>query len=50
MIVSDLERLIDSIQKEKNIPRDVVIEILESARMRVTSASTPGLSRTRMRR
>ena len=31
MIVSDLERLIDSIQKEKNIPRDVVIEILESA-------------------
>jgi N utilization substance protein A len=31
MIVSDLERLIESIQKEKNIPRDVVIEIVESA-------------------
>jgi transcription termination/antitermination protein NusA len=31
MITSDLERLIESIQKEKNIPRDVVIEILESA-------------------
>lgn len=31
MIVSDLERLIDGIQKEKNIPRDSVIEILESA-------------------
>jgi N utilization substance protein A len=31
MIVSDLERLIESIQKEKNIPRDVVIEIIESA-------------------
>jgi N utilization substance protein A len=31
MIISDLERLIDTIQKEKNIPRDVVIEILESA-------------------
>jgi N utilization substance protein A len=31
MMLSDLERLIDSIQKEKNIPRDVVIEILQSA-------------------
>ncbi|MCA9492279.1 MAG: hypothetical protein KC621_20240, partial [Myxococcales bacterium] len=31
MIISDLERLVESIQKEKNIPRDVVIEILESA-------------------
>ncbi len=31
MIISDLERLIDTIQKEKNIPRDVVIEIIESA-------------------
>jgi N utilization substance protein A len=31
MIISDLERLIETIQKEKNIPRDVVIEILESA-------------------
>ncbi|MEQ1504420.1 MAG: transcription termination factor NusA [Myxococcota bacterium] len=30
-MLSDLERLIDSIQKEKNIPRDVVIEILQSA-------------------
>lgn len=31
MMLSDLERLIDSIQKEKNIPRDVVIDILQSA-------------------
>jgi len=31
MMLSDLERLIESIQKEKNIPRDVVIEILQSA-------------------
>jgi len=31
MIVSDLERLIGTIQKEKSIPRDVVIEIVESA-------------------
>lgn len=31
MITSDLENLIETIQKEKNIPRDVVIEILESA-------------------
>ena len=31
MITSDLENLIETIQKEKNIPRDVVIEILEGA-------------------
>ena len=31
MLTSDLERLIDGITKEKNIPRDVLIEILESA-------------------
>lgn len=31
MITSDLERLVDSIEREKNIPRDVVIEILEQA-------------------
>ncbi len=31
MMISDLERLIDSITREKSIPRDVVIEILESA-------------------
>jgi N utilization substance protein A len=31
MITSDLERLIDAVTREKNIPRDVVIEILESA-------------------
>jgi len=30
-MISDLERLVDSITREKNIPRDVVIEILESA-------------------
>lgn len=31
MMISDLERLVDAIQREKNIPRDAVIEILESA-------------------
>ena len=31
MMISDLERLVDAIQREKNIPREVVIEILESA-------------------
>jgi N utilization substance protein A len=31
MIISDLERLVDGITRKKNIPRDVVIEILESA-------------------
>ncbi|MEQ1570432.1 MAG: transcription termination factor NusA [Myxococcota bacterium] len=31
MITSDLENLINAFQKEKNIPRDVIIEILESA-------------------
>jgi len=31
MITSDLERLVDAITREKSIPRDVVIEILESA-------------------
>ena len=30
-MISDLENLIETIQKEKNIPRDVVIEILEGA-------------------
>lgn len=31
MMMSELERLIDTVTKEKNIPRDVVVEILESA-------------------
>ena len=31
MMMSELERLVDTITKEKNIPRDVVVEILESA-------------------
>jgi N utilization substance protein A len=31
MITSDLERLIETITREKNIPRDVVVEILEGA-------------------
>lgn len=31
MLISDLERLVETITREKNIPRDVVIEILESA-------------------
>lgn len=31
MLTSNLEQLIDAITREKNIPRDVVIEILESA-------------------
>ncbi len=30
-MISDLERLVDGITREKNIPRDVVIEILENA-------------------
>lgn len=30
-MMSDLDKLVDTIQREKNIPRDVVIEILESA-------------------
>jgi len=30
-MMSDLEKLVDTIQREKSIPRDVVIEILESA-------------------
>lgn len=31
MMISELEKLVDTITKEKNIPRDVVVEILESA-------------------
>ena len=31
MMISDLERLVDTIISEKNIPRDVVVQILESA-------------------
>lgn len=31
MMISDLETLVDAITREKNIPRDVLIEILESA-------------------
>jgi N utilization substance protein A len=31
MMMSELERLVDTLIREKNIPRDVVIEILESA-------------------
>lgn len=31
MMMSELERLVDTITREKNIPRDVVVEILESA-------------------
>jgi transcription termination/antitermination protein NusA len=31
MIISDLERTIDAITREKSIPRDIVIEILEGA-------------------
>jgi N utilization substance protein A len=31
MMISDLERLVDTITSEKNIPRDVVVQILESA-------------------
>jgi len=30
-MISELERLVDGLTREKNIPRDVVIEILESA-------------------
>jgi N utilization substance protein A len=31
MIVSDLARLVDQVHREKNIPRDAVIEVLEAA-------------------
>ncbi len=31
MMMSELERLVETITREKNIPRDVVVEILESA-------------------
>lgn len=31
MMISELERLVETITREKNIPRDVVVEILESA-------------------
>jgi transcription termination/antitermination protein NusA len=31
MVISDLERLVETIQREKNIPRDILVEILESA-------------------
>jgi N utilization substance protein A len=30
-MISDLERLVEAVTREKNIPRDVVIEIIESA-------------------
>ncbi len=30
-MMSDLDKLVETVQREKNIPRDVVIEILESA-------------------
>ena len=44
MITSDLERLVDAIQREKNIPRDVVIEILESA-MEAAARKRYGMTR-----
>jgi N utilization substance protein A len=44
MITSDLERLVDTIHREKNIPRDVVIEILESA-MEAAARKRYGMTR-----
>ena len=46
MILSDLERIVDSIEKEKNIPRDVLIEILEQAIGIGGDAHHPLLQRT----
>ena len=30
-MISDLARLVDTVHREKNIPRDVLIEVLEQA-------------------
>ena len=30
-MISDLARLVDTVHREKNIPRDILIEVLESA-------------------
>ena len=30
-MISELARLVDNVHREKNIPRDVLIEVLESA-------------------
>ncbi|MBN2800682.1 MAG: transcription termination/antitermination protein NusA [Deltaproteobacteria bacterium] len=43
-MISEIETLIDSIQREKNIPRDVVVEILESA-MEAAARRRYGMSR-----
>lgn len=44
MMISEVESLIDSIQREKNLPRDVVVEILESA-MEAAARRRYGMSR-----
>ena len=44
MISSDLARLIDVVHREKNIPRDSVIEVLESA-MEAAARKRFGLER-----
>ncbi len=44
MITSELARLVDSIVREKNIPRDVVIEIVESA-IEAAARKTFGVNR-----
>ena len=43
-MISDLERLVDGITREKNIPRDVVIEILEQA-MEAAARKRYGMAR-----
>ncbi len=44
MMISQLERLIDTIQRDKNIPRDVVVEIIEGA-MEAAARKRYGLNR-----
>ena len=44
MMISEVERLIDEIQRDKNISRDVVIEILESA-MEAAARKRYGMTR-----
>ena len=44
MIVSDLARLVDVVHREKNIPRDAVIEVLEAA-MEAAARKRYGMNR-----
>ena len=42
-MLSDLARLIDAVHREKNIPRDVLIEVLEGA---LEAAAPPPVGQT----